>query len=122
MVSPLAMEPIAAAFEAAGRDPSDLLSYLLFDDEYAHDLIALGESDARRCEDALSAFLQDNQAQGGPAALSRGDELVRKLMGGFNGVFYVADAATARDPEGRFIHPSRQPPRRWCARQYFDAG
>ena len=44
---------------AAGGDPSDLLSYLLFDDEYAHDLIALGESDARRSEDALSAFLQD---------------------------------------------------------------
>jgi hypothetical protein len=39
--------------------------------------------------------------------LSRGDELVRKLMGGFNGVFYVPDAATARDKEGRFIIPAQ---------------
>jgi NTE family protein len=46
---------------AAGGDPSDLLSYLLFDDEYAADLITLGESDARRHEEALSAFLQDMQ-------------------------------------------------------------
>ncbi len=53
---------------AAGGDPSDLLSYLLFDDEYAHDLIALGESDARRYEEPLSAFLQDSQAQAGLAA------------------------------------------------------
>ncbi len=43
----------------AGGDPSDLLSYLLFDAEYAHDLIALGESDARACEDSLAAFLQE---------------------------------------------------------------
>ena len=40
-------------------------------------------------------------------SLSRGDELVRKLMGGFNGVFYVADASTARDKEGRHIIPAQ---------------
>ena len=43
--------------QATAGDPSDLLSYLLFDDEYAHDLIALGEHDARALTEPLAAFL-----------------------------------------------------------------
>lgn len=46
---------------ATAGDPSDLLSYLLFDDEYAHDLIALGEHDARALSGDLERFLL-NQA------------------------------------------------------------
>lgn len=42
---------------AAHGDASDLLSYLLFDDEYAHDLIELGERDARKSEEQLATFL-----------------------------------------------------------------
>jgi NTE family protein len=44
--------------EAAGRgDPSDLLSYLLFDHEYASELMELGERDARARSDELEVFL-----------------------------------------------------------------
>jgi len=44
--------------ESAGSgDPSDLLSYLLFDSEYEGDLIALGESDARARGPELEEFL-----------------------------------------------------------------
>jgi NTE family protein len=43
--------------EAPGGDPSDLLSYLLFDSEYAGELIALGERDARAVTSSLEPFL-----------------------------------------------------------------
>ncbi len=39
------------------NDPSDLLSYLCFDGEYAHELIALGQQDARAREEELARFL-----------------------------------------------------------------
>jgi NTE family protein len=42
---------------ATSADPSDLLSYLLFDREYAGELIALGERDARARTGALEPFL-----------------------------------------------------------------
>jgi NTE family protein len=42
---------------AGGGDPSDLLSYLLFDTEYAGELIALGERDARAMTATLEPFL-----------------------------------------------------------------
>jgi len=44
---------------AAASEPSDLLSYLLFDGEYAHELMSLGERDARAHRDELEAFLAD---------------------------------------------------------------
>jgi NTE family protein len=44
---------------AAASEPSDLLSYLLFDVEYAHELLSLGERDARAHRDELEAFLAD---------------------------------------------------------------
>jgi NTE family protein len=44
--------------EAAGRgDPSDVLSYLLFDAEYAGELMSLGERDAQARTDELERFL-----------------------------------------------------------------
>ncbi len=45
--------------ESSERDnePSDLLSYLCFDGEYAHELIALGQADARAREEELARFL-----------------------------------------------------------------
>jgi NTE family protein len=44
--------------EAAGRgDPSDMLSYLLFDVEYATELMQLGERDAAARKDELEDFL-----------------------------------------------------------------
>jgi len=49
--------------EAAGRgDPSDLLSYLLFDSEYASELMQLGERDAKARKDELETFLADPAA------------------------------------------------------------
>ena len=42
--------------DAEGPAEADLLSYLLFDGEYAHQLIALGRADARRQHDELCAF------------------------------------------------------------------
>jgi NTE family protein len=39
------------------QDPSDLLSYLLFDGEYAKELVALGERDAHEVRGELEAFL-----------------------------------------------------------------
>ena len=45
--------------DATASNPSDLLSYLLFDDEYAHDLMALGEHDARQLSGELERFLQN---------------------------------------------------------------
>ena len=41
----------------ASGDPSDLLSYLLFDGEYARELVALGERDAHEGREELEAFL-----------------------------------------------------------------
>jgi NTE family protein len=42
---------------AGGDDPSDLLSYLLFDSDYESELIELGERDARARKDELERFL-----------------------------------------------------------------
>jgi NTE family protein len=42
--------------EAEGSSQADLLSYLLFDGEYARELIALGRRDARRQHEELCAF------------------------------------------------------------------
>ncbi|HYV67633.1 MAG TPA: patatin-like phospholipase family protein, partial [Myxococcales bacterium] len=39
------------------QDPSDLLSYLLFDGEYAKELVSLGERDAHEVRGELEAFL-----------------------------------------------------------------
>jgi NTE family protein len=41
----------------ASGDPSDLLSYLLFEGEYARELVALGERDAHEGREELEAFL-----------------------------------------------------------------
>ncbi len=49
--------------EAAGRgDPSDVLSYLLFDAEYNEELMELGERDAAARKDELEQFLAVPQA------------------------------------------------------------
>jgi NTE family protein len=45
--------------EAEGRGQADFLSYLLFDGEYARELIALGRRDARRQHDELCAFFNE---------------------------------------------------------------
>jgi NTE family protein len=42
---------------AGGGDPSDILSYLLFDSAYESELIELGERDAAARRDELAAFL-----------------------------------------------------------------
>jgi NTE family protein len=42
---------------AGGGDPSDMLSYLLFDAEYESELIDLGERDAKARRDELKEFL-----------------------------------------------------------------
>ena len=55
-------------------------------------------------------------------SLPPGDQLVRKLMGGFNGVFYVADAATARDKQGRFIIPAQDFVARYGVKTVFGMG
>ena len=41
-------------------DPSDLLSYLCFDGDYAHELIKQGEADAKAREEELAKFLTSN--------------------------------------------------------------
>jgi len=43
----------------AAPQESDLLSYLLFDRDYAAPLIELGEADAERHEEALLRFFSD---------------------------------------------------------------
>ena len=45
--------------DAEGASQADLLSYLLFDGEFARELIALGRADARRQHDELCAFFHD---------------------------------------------------------------
>jgi NTE family protein len=52
--------------EAEGRSQADFLSYLLFDGEYARELIALGRRDARRQHEELCAFF--NELSPPPAA------------------------------------------------------
>ncbi|HYY52572.1 MAG TPA: patatin, partial [Myxococcales bacterium] len=57
--------------EAAGRgDPSDMLSYLLFDVEYASELIRLGEQDASARKDELEELLANPSAAPAREALS----------------------------------------------------
>ena len=41
----------------ATQEPPDLLSYLLFDGEYARELISLGERDAHEVRGELESFL-----------------------------------------------------------------
>jgi NTE family protein len=41
---------------------ADLLSYLMFDGEYASDLIELGQRDAKAREDELAEFFLDRPA------------------------------------------------------------
>jgi NTE family protein len=57
----------AADAEAAADGAADLASYLLFDGEFAEDLIALGFEDARSARDALVEFF----AVAPPQALTR---------------------------------------------------
>ena len=45
--------------EAEGSTQADLLSYLLFDGDFARELIALGRRDARRQHEELCAFFND---------------------------------------------------------------
>lgn len=47
--------------EAEGPSQADLLSYLLFDGEFAAELIALGRADARRQHDELCTFFDQLQ-------------------------------------------------------------
>jgi NTE family protein len=56
----------ASDAEAAQDGAADLASYLLFDREYAEDLVALGHDDARRAKSALLDFF----APAAPAARS----------------------------------------------------
>jgi NTE family protein len=49
------------------EDEADLMSYLLFDGEYANDLIELGRSDAARHEEELVRFFSDEPATGAAA-------------------------------------------------------
>src|SRR5438128_6620427 len=57
--------------EAAGRgDPSDMLSYLLFDVEYASELIRLGEQDASSRKEELEELLANPSAAPAREAVS----------------------------------------------------
>ncbi|MCU1281592.1 MAG: hypothetical protein JWM53_5138 [bacterium] len=54
--------------DAEGRSQADFLSYLLFDGEYARELIALGRRDARRQHEELCTFFNDLAPPNAPAA------------------------------------------------------
>ena len=61
----------------ADRDPtgeSDLLSYLLFDGEFARRLIEIGHDDARSRHDELCQFFIENRAGSHPSARPRNDD------------------------------------------------
>ena len=48
--------------EAEGTSQTDLLSYLLFDGDYARELIALGRRDAQRQHEELCTFFSEMAA------------------------------------------------------------
>ncbi|ACG73291.1 Patatin [Anaeromyxobacter sp. K] len=58
----------AADVEAAADGAADLASFLLFDGEFADELIALGHADARQSRDALLAFFAEPVAAGARTA------------------------------------------------------
>ena len=45
--------------EASGASEADLLSYILFDGNYAAELVRMGYEDARGRHDELANFLKD---------------------------------------------------------------
>jgi NTE family protein len=49
---------------ASGADEADLLSYILFDGEYAHELVRMGYEDARMRHEELARFLCDTVVPG----------------------------------------------------------
>jgi NTE family protein len=53
----------AADAEAASDGAADLASYLLFDREYADELVALGHEDARRMRSELLAFFSEAHSE-----------------------------------------------------------
>jgi NTE family protein len=58
----------AADADAAADGAADLASYLLFDSEYAEELVALGREDARRSREALLAFFGGAREAGARSA------------------------------------------------------
>ncbi|GAO01870.1 patatin-like phospholipase family protein [Anaeromyxobacter sp. PSR-1] len=58
----------AADVEAAADGAADLASFLLFDGEFADELMALGHADARRSREALLAFFAEPAAAGARTA------------------------------------------------------
>jgi len=60
----------AADAEASQDGAADLASYLLFDRDYAEDLVALGHEDARRMQPELLQFFAPDEAIGEPDARS----------------------------------------------------
>ncbi|ABC81550.1 patatin-like phospholipase family protein [Anaeromyxobacter dehalogenans] len=58
----------AADTEAAADGAADLASFLLFDGDFADELMALGHADARRSREALRAFFAEPAAAGARTA------------------------------------------------------
>jgi NTE family protein len=70
---PIARRLIGRLAAGEAKHESDLLSYLLFDGEFAAELIELGRSDAAKKEDELAALFDVSAATRAPVAAAVGE-------------------------------------------------
>lgn len=101
---PRGLRALLRAMGATHSGGGQLMSYLLFQDSFTRELMALGYQDAMRCSEQLLDFIN-----GGTILSTSATGMMRRLVGGDRGTIFVPPQQEPRPAESGRAPPDEEP-------------